>query len=67
MGREKEGERMIISRKRFEQIVSEKVEEQRRRDSLEREIGNIYRELNSEVGRLEMMIRKLEGQIHEKS
>lgn len=58
---------MIISRKRFEQIVSEKVEEQRRRDSLEREIGNIYRELNSEIGRLEVMIRKLEGQIHEKS
>jgi hypothetical protein len=38
---------MIISRKRFEQIISEKVEEHRRRDSLEREIGNIYRELNS--------------------
>ena len=58
---------MIISRKRFEQIISEKVEEHRRRDSLEREIGNIYRELNSEVGRLEVMIRKLEAQIHEKS
>ena len=58
---------MIISRKRFEQIISEKVEEHRRRDTLEREIGNIYRELKSEVGRLEVMIRKLEGQIHEKS
>ena len=58
---------MIISRKRFEQIISEKVEEHRRRDSLEREIGNIYRELNSEVGRLEVMIRKLEGKISEKS
>lgn len=58
---------MIISRKRFEQIISEKVEEHRRRDTLEREIGNIYRELNSEVGRLEVMIRKLEAQIHGKS
>lgn len=58
---------MIISRKRFEQIISEKVEEHRRRDSLEREIGNIYRELNSEVGRLEVTIRKLEAQIHENS
>lgn len=56
---------MIISRKRFEQIISEKVEEHRRRDNLEREIGNIYRELNSEVGRLEVMIRKLEAKIHE--
>ena len=58
---------MIISRKRFEQIISEKVEEHRRRDCMEREIGNIYRELNSEVGRLEVMIRKLEAQIHEKT
>lgn len=58
---------MIISRKRFEQIISEKVEEHRRRDAMEREIGNIYRQLNSEVGRLELMIRKLEAQIHEKS
>ena len=58
---------MIISRKRFEQIISEKVEEHRRRDNLEREIGNIYRELNSEVGRLEVMIRKLEAKIHEET
>ena len=56
---------MIISRKRFEQIISEKMEEHRRWDNLEREIGNIYRELNSEVGRLEVMIRKLEAKIHE--
>ena len=58
---------MIISRKRFEQIISEKLEEHRQRDYLEREIGNIYRELNSEVGRLEVMIRKLEAKIHEET
>lgn len=56
---------MFITKKALEQTISEKVEEHRRMDNLEREIGNIYRELNSEVGRLEVMIRKLEAKIHE--
>lgn len=56
---------MFITKKALEQNISEKVEEHRRMDNLEREIGNIYRELNSEVGRLEVMIRKLEAKIHE--
>ena len=56
---------MFITKKALKQTISEKVEEYRRMDNLEREIGNIYRELNSEVGRLEVMIRKLEAKIHE--
>ena len=54
---------MIISRKRYQEEVAKAVAEARKQDWLDNRINDVQRDVFSEVGRLEELIRKIEARV----
>lgn len=54
---------MIISKKAFREEVERRIEEERRNQQIEKHLETLSRELYSEVGRLETLIRDIERRV----
>ena len=52
---------MIISKEKFRKEVERRIEEERNKQLIEQKFERLGRELYSEVGRLETLIRKIEA------
>ena len=52
---------MIISKEKFRKEVERRIEEERNKQWIEQQFERLGRELYSEVGRLETLIRKIEA------
>ena len=54
---------MIISKKKFREEVERRIEEERNKQLIEQKFEMLDRELYSEVGRLETLIRRIEADV----
>lgn len=57
---------MIISKKKFEEIIAQRIAEEQKKTWAEQQFERLGRELYSEVGRLETMIRSIEARVMER-
>jgi hypothetical protein len=54
---------MIISKAKLREMIDRELEEERRRSYVDNRLADLNRELYSEVGRLETMIRHVEARV----
>lgn len=54
---------MIISKKKFEEIIAQRIAEEQKKMWAEQQFERLGRNLYSEVGRLESMIRSIEARV----
>jgi hypothetical protein len=57
---------MIISKAKLREMIDRELEEERRRSYVDNRLADLSRELYSEVGRLETMIRDIERRVMER-
>ena len=57
---------MIISKKKFREMIDRELEEDRKRQYMENRLTDLGRDLYSEGGRLETMIRDVERRVMER-
>lgn len=54
---------MIISKKKLREMIDRELEEERNRNYVQNRLADLNRELYSEVGRLETLIRDIERRV----
>lgn len=57
---------MIISKAKLREMIDRELEEERRRSYVDNRLADLSRELYSETGRLETMIRDIERRVMER-
>ena len=57
---------MIISKKKLREMIGRELEEERNRNYVQNRLADLNRELYSETGRLEIMIRDIERRVMER-